>query len=128
MKIQIVADRKTMKILCIYISTGKTHDFQLFKNSHLTIPEYIKLLADSGYQGICHYHQNSEIPIKSSKKHPLSEEEKQYNHELSKRRIYIEHINCFLKRFRILSSKYRNRRKRFALRVSLICGIYNFQF
>ena len=95
---------------------------------HLTIPENIKLLADSGYQGICHYHQNSEIPIKSSKKHPLSEEEKQYNHELSKRRIYIEHINCFLKRFRILSSKYRNRRKRFALRVSLICGIYNFQF
>ncbi|MEE1282391.1 MAG: IS5/IS1182 family transposase, partial [Acutalibacteraceae bacterium] len=32
-----------------------------------------------------------------------------------------------IKRFKILSSRYRNKRRRFALRVSLICGIYNFQ-
>ena len=32
----------------------------------------------------------------------------------------------FAKRFRILSERYRNRRKRFALRFSLIAGICNF--
>ena len=52
---------------------------------------------------------------------------KAYNQMISKRRIYIKHINCYIKRFRILSSRYRNRRKRFGLRAFLICGIYNFQ-
>ena len=70
---------------------------------------------------------NSQIPKKSSKKHKLTLEEKAYNSAISKRRIYIEHINRYIKRFKILSSRYRNKRRRFALRVSLICGIYNFQ-
>ena len=39
---------------------------------------------------------------------------------------YVEHVIRFVKRFRILSECYRNRRKRFALRFSLIAGICNF--
>lgn len=116
-----------MKIICYSISKGKALDFRLFKESKLHIPLSIKIFADSGYQGICEYHKNSEIPIKSSKNHKLSEKEKLYNRNLSKRRIYIEHINRYLKRFRILSSRYRNKRRYFGLRISLICGIYNFQ-
>lgn len=127
MKVQVVANASNMKVICLSISSGKIHDFNLFKQSKLFMPKQIKILADSGYQGICNYHSNSETPIKSSKKHKLSKEEKAYNHNLSKRRIYVEHINRYLKRFRILSSRYRNKRRRFGLRCSLICGIYNFQ-
>jgi len=87
----------------------------------------MKILADSGYQGIAKYHRNSQIPIKSLKNHSLSKTEKQYNHALSKERIYVEHVNRYLKRFRILSGRYRNKRKKFGLRISLIAGIYNFQ-
>jgi hypothetical protein len=32
-----------------------------------------------------------------------------------------------VKRFRILSERYRNRRKRFGLRFNLIAGIHNFE-
>ena len=32
-----------------------------------------------------------------------------------------------LKRFKIIADKYRNRRKRFALRFNRIAGIYNFE-
>lgn len=116
-----------MKIICFSVSKGKTHDFKLFKNSRLPIFRNVKILADSGYQGIVQYHKNSETPVKASKKHKLSKEEKMYNRCLSKKRIYIEHINRYLKRFRILSSRYRNKRRNFSLRVSLISGIYNFQ-
>lgn len=91
------------------------------------LPNTIKLLADSGYQGICKIHKNSQTPIKATKNHKLSSEEKAYNKSISKKRIYIEHINRYIKRFRILSSRYRNKRKKFGLRVALICGIYNFQ-
>jgi len=48
------------------------------------------------------------------------------NREISRQRILVEHTICFVKRFRILSERYRNRRKRFALRFSLIAGFCNF--
>ncbi|HEY9907692.1 MAG TPA: IS5/IS1182 family transposase, partial [Thermosynechococcaceae cyanobacterium] len=35
--------------------------------------------------------------------------------------------NRCLKIFRILSERYRNRRRRFGLRFNLIAGIYNFE-
>ena len=84
-------------------------------------------MADKGYQGIAALHANSTTPVKASKKHPLSPEQRKNNALISKRRIYIEHINRYIKRFRILSSRYRNKRRKFALRASLICGIFNFQ-
>ena len=99
----------------------------MFKKSRLGILSDIQVIADSGYQGISNYHKNSKTPIKSSKNHKLSPEEKQYNRSISKKRIYVEHVNRYLKRFRILSSRYRNKRRKFGLRFSLICGIYNFQ-
>lgn len=80
-----------------------------------------------GYIGINRIHSNSIIPIRASKKHKLSDEEKWYNNEISKIRIAIEHVNAFIKKFKITSTRYRNRRKNFKLYMTLICGIYNFE-
>jgi len=87
----------------------------------------IKLQADSGYQGITRFHKNSETPKKKPRGGELSEEEKEENRRISRERILIENINAKIKVFKITSSKYRNRRKRFGLRMSLICGILNFE-
>ena len=91
------------------------------------INKLVKFLADSGYQGIQDYFPNSEIPKKSSKHYKLTKEDKSNNRKLSQRRIGIENVNAVLKVFRILSGRYRNRRRRFALRTALICGIYNYE-
>ncbi len=99
----------------------------MFKDSKLHFLSNTEILADKGYQGISKLHSNSTIPVKTSKKHKLTAEEKLHNSDISKRRISIEHINRYLKRFRIMSSRYRNKRKKFGLRASLLCGIYNFQ-
>ena len=72
-------------------------------------------------------HKNSQTPIKKPKGGDLSKEDKEHNKQLSKERILIENVNAKIKVFKITSNKYRNRRKRFALRVSLICGIINFE-
>ena len=77
--------------------------------------------------GINNIHSNSIIPIRTSKKHKLTDDEKWYNNEISKVRIAIEHVNAFIKKFKITSTRYRNRRKNFKLYMSLICGIYNFE-
>jgi hypothetical protein len=73
----------------------------------------ITIQADTGYQGIKKYHNNSLLPTKRSKNHPLTKTEKQNNREISSQRVYNENIICFIKRFRIVSDRYRNRRKRF---------------
>jgi len=83
------------------------------------------LLADSGYQGLLALHKNSRIPYKKSKKHPLTAEQKLFNRTLSKERIVIENINARIKTFKIMSERYRNRRKRHLLRMNLVCAILN---
>jgi len=85
----------------------------------------ILLLADSGYQGLLSLHKNSRIPHKKSKNHPLTTEQKTWNRALSKERIVIENINARIKTFKILSERYRNRRKRHLLRMNLVCAILN---
>jgi len=88
---------------------------------------HIGVLADAGYQGLNNLHSNSRTPAKKTKLHPLSKEQKASNRALSQERILIENIIRKLKIFRILSERYRNRRKRFGLRFNLIAAIYNME-
>jgi hypothetical protein len=85
------------------------------------------LLADLGYLGIEALHGNSRIPKKSSKNHKLTKREKAYNRSLARRRVVIEHINAKIKTFKITAYPYRNHLRRHLLRMTLICGIINFE-
>jgi hypothetical protein len=82
-------------------------------------------LGDSGYQGIQKICPNAITPHKKTKKKPLTKEQKIENRALSSRRIIIEMINAKIKVFKIVKYPYRNRRKRFGLRMNLICAIIN---
>ena len=84
------------------------------------------LTSNSGYQGLATIHRLSETPIKKKKGTKLTKEEKEYNRELNRLRITVEHINRRLKIFKILSYPYRNRGKRFGLRANLIAGLHNY--
>ncbi len=82
-------------------------------------------LTDTGYLGLQKLHSNTLMPKKSSKKKPLTKEEKAHNQHLSRERVLNEHVIGMIKRFKIVADKYRNRRKRFGLRFNFIAGIYN---
>jgi len=84
-------------------------------------------LADSGYTGLKKYHEKSRVSQKSRKTRPLTGEQKRQNKELSSQRVLNENVIGKLKRFKILSDRYRNRRKRFGLRFNLIAGVYNYE-
>lgn len=126
-KAQLVVNQDNLEIICYVYGRGKEHDFKIFKQSKLPLNDKIKCLVDKGYQGIKKFHQLSEIPKKKSKKHQLTQEEKRRNRELNRQRVFIEHVNRKLKIFKILSERYRNKRKRFGLRFNLIAGIYNYE-
>lgn len=126
MKSQVVVDKQTRTIICTAFANGKIHDFALFKASKVRMHKRVKLRTDTGYIGIKRIHANSELPLRQSKYHKLSKQEKLFNRQISSQRVTNEHAIGFLKRFKILAFPYRNRRKRFGLRVNLLSGICNF--
>jgi hypothetical protein len=84
-----------LEIIDVQEAKGSEHDFKVYKDTiGKDISNSIPLDADLGYLGIEAYHANSFIPVKSSKYHELTEEEKAYNKELAGRRVVIEHINA----------------------------------
>ena len=88
--------------------------------------DLLHLFVDLGYQGISQLHNGSvQIPYKKSKKNPLDEESKEYNHALAKIRVKVENVIRCLKIFRILSDRYRNKRKGYKEKFSIIAGIVN---
>jgi hypothetical protein len=126
-KVLVAVDKANNRIICTAFGKGRTHDFRLFKESKLHTAAKTLSVADSGFTGIVKIHPNSLIPLKGTKKRPLSQQDKFYNRVISMLRASNEHIIGRVKRFRILSERYRNRRRRFVLRFNLIAGICNFE-
>ena len=128
---------KTKRVICVAIGKGRDHDFALLKSSETHFAKAVKVNADKGYQGLKKLHLNSELPHKKPKGGTLTIEQKHENRLFARERIVVEHVNRRFKRpcpkvhlmvkkvFRILGERYRNRRKRYGLRVNLIAGIYN---
>lgn len=122
-----MVDKKSKSVICTNVANGKKHDFKLFKESKIRCKPSSEILTDSGYTGIKKIHANSRLPKKSSKKKPLTKEDKKNNRIISSERVLNENVIGVIKRFKIVNDKYRNRRKRFGLRLNLICGIYNYE-
>ena len=118
-----MADEKDLRILSVSFSHGSVHDFRLFCRSRVHFSKDVLLIADKGYIGMDKIHGNSLVPRKSTKRHKLTKEDKKYNSIISKRRIYIEHVNRRIKKFRIVSIHYRNKRRKFTLRFLLIWSV-----
>lgn len=125
-KIEVTADERGIIRSVSHTYPGKKHDFNMYKNkkNRHRFPGILEI-ADSGYQGIHKIKKNAEIPYKKPKGGQLSEEQKKFNRELSKKRIKVENVIREMKIFRVLSDTYRNRRKGHNLKVSIIAGIVN---
>ncbi len=127
-KVQIVICLKTLKIYSIRCEKGHEHDFSLFKNSRLLINAAIKILADSGYQGINTIHKNSEVPYKATKKKPLTKIQKQFNLKLAKKRIVVENVIRRCKIFRIVKETFRGKHINYSKNWNLIAALVNLRY
>jgi hypothetical protein len=124
----VAVDRKSRKIICAHTTAqGRVHDRKLLSQSGVRLKKDSKAGVDSGYQGLQKEHANTAMPVKKPKGKLLTKEQKRANREQSRERIPVENVIGSLKRFRILSDRYRCRRKRFGLRLNLIAGLYNWE-
>jgi len=122
-----VIEWQTRQVICTAHGRGREHDFKLFKRSRTSFAEATECLGDRGYQGLQKLHAKSQTPKKKPPRQTLSKADRRANRELASRRIVCEHVIGKLKVFRILLERYRNRRRRFGLRVNLIAAIYNYE-
>jgi hypothetical protein len=99
----------------------------LFKESKVKVDSKIKVVVDAGYIGIQKFHVTLVLLIKCSKKKPLTIVDKEFDRKVSSERVLNEQVIGLVKRFKIVSDRYRNRRKRFGLRFNLIAGICNYE-
>ena len=103
---------------------GSMHDFALHKlqPEH---PEDERVYVDSGYQGLQSVHAATELPFKATKTKPLDEESKLYNTALSRIRVTVEHIFGDIKIFGIMKDVYRNPRRTYNQKFTIITGLVN---
>jgi hypothetical protein len=119
--------KKSRKIICVVFCNGKKHDFRLFTESGIRMLGEIIAETDTGFIGIEKIHKNSCLPHKKPKGGQLTKEQKRENRAISSSRVSNEHAIGFVKRFKILTERYRGRRKNFGLRFNLIAAICNFE-
>jgi len=112
-------------ILATRSARGTTHDFQILKKSKLPINPHALIKTDKGFIGIKQLYPNAEVPHKSSKHHPLTKEQKQYNRQLAKERTMVEHRNRECKIFRICKEQYRGKHKNYEKTWKLVSALVN---
>ena len=120
-------DLASLQVLDIAFDAGRIADIELSRRWPPRLAQADSCLADKGYQGLDKEHPNVVTPFKKPKNGQLTAEQRQFNRLLSKYRIRVEHVIRSLKIFRILAGRYRNRRRRYGLRLNLIAGLYNHQ-
>lgn len=124
MKNQIITDKKG-KIRAVTKSVpGKKHDKKLFDETNIVLPEKSDLTGDLGYYGA----SGITLPNKKPKGKELTKKEKQFNKELSKQRITVEHSFGKMKIYQILSQRFRNPRNKHSLIFKNIAGLHNLMF
>lgn len=124
----------TTKTLILHVSgnlPGSVSDSTVLAGSGImhSIPEDVQVNLDRGYEGAEDRYPNNKVykPKRAQRNHPLTLFEKLYNHLINKTRILVEHVIGRLKKFRIVSELYRNRRSAHANYLVAVAGLINFR-
>jgi hypothetical protein len=111
-KTQIIVNEQGMIREVSSSTPGATHDLELFRQSGASkeIPEGITAGGDAGYQGLHDELPNHSVfvPHKATRNHPLAEDQKLANRELSSIRIVVENTLAELKHFKVLADRFRH--------------------
>jgi len=109
---------------------GRRHDYDIYKENHPLIPKQVVNVVDLGYLGLEKDFPKQLLSLPKRKKRnqrALSQEEKDYNKDHSKKRIVIEHTICKLKKYRIMSDVFRNKLRKFSKVSDIVSGLVNYR-
>ena len=120
-KTQILATSDGLEIVdAIAGVKGPTADINLFREQQPRMHPEQEFMGDKAYIGA----ERMTTPHKKPKKKELTEEQRGENKVISGKRIFIEHLMCRLKVFRILSHQFRLNSRRYRTVMLAICGLF----
>ena len=114
-KTQLIVNNKGIIIHKLRYKKGRRHDYDIYKENHPITSKDVLNVFDLGYLGVekDFLEQQSCIPIRKKRTIELSQEEKEYNKIHSRKKIFIEHTVCRLKKYRIMNEVFRNRLRKY---------------
>ena len=102
-----------------------TNGLQIKKTSLGVFKSHVAVWTDTGFQGA--QHENCVMPVKATKHHPLTYEQKAHNRIISGIRVVSEHAIAGFKRFKAAADIYRNKLPNFDdLLAEVSIGLWNF--
>lgn len=128
-KTLVICDEKKKILYLSPTKSGRRHDKRLADKFGLArvIPPSVATFVDTGFQGMQRDHPNIVIPMRGTKKNPLTDEQKQNNRIISGFRVVVEHAIGGFKRFKAAADIYRNRLPNTDDRFHLLtAGLWNF--
>jgi hypothetical protein len=91
---------------------GRTHDLTVLRYTGLLgrLPAGVGVMTDEGYIGVGADAGERAVvaPIRASKNHPLTDEQKASNRVVDGCRVVVEHVNAQLSRFGVLRQTFRS--------------------
>ncbi len=128
-KTQLMVNNQGYIIHKLRYKKGRRHDYDIYKENHPITPKKVVNVFDLGYLGVetDFLEQLSSIPNRKKRNQELSQEEKEYNRNHSKKRIVIEHTICRLKKYRIMSDVFRNRLRKYNRISDIVAGLVNYR-
>lgn len=128
-KTQLIINKKGLIIHKSRHTKGRKHDYELYKETHPSIPPDVEVEVDLGYQGIEKDFPEikAKIPRKKPRGKERSKEDKRYNKKCSRERVIVEHVISRMKKFGAMGEKFRNRLGRYDDVTSIVSGLVNFR-
>jgi hypothetical protein len=140
-KRNITAVKKTHTVKNIFITSlinivlylsptyrGKSHDKSICDQEEIRFDVPVVLWEDLGFIGLNPDNAEIKRPIKKPKKRELLAEEKEFNRQISSKRVRVEHSIGQCKIFRIVKDEVRAFKDDFRVTcILLACGLNNFK-
>lgn len=98
---------------------GPRNDSLLLEETQAELPETLEFIGDKAYVG----RRNTTTPIKKPRGGQLTQAQKDFNQEVSQKRVYVEHLIRVVKIFRIAKEQFRMRSRMYELVISCVCGL-----
>lgn len=107
---------------------GSVHDKAIADATPYPLPKHSELLDDLGFVG----YELSDVehirPYKKPKGGKLTEEQKEHNRQVARRRIVVEHVIASIKRCRLVKDVIRLWKENVRdLVMEIACGLHNFR-
>jgi hypothetical protein len=93
----------------------------------VNLPAGTRVIWDAGYVGMDKIYPEFGVvtPFKRKKGQDLSEEQREFNHQVSKVRIVVKNVICRMKVFRVLGDFFRNSDSVHGVMAGVVSGLVN---